>query len=83
MDVLIISQYFWPENFKGNDIAEGLTKEKFNITVITANPSYPNKNLFSKFPKYPKKPNKYKNIKIIRVPSVARKSGYINLIFAL
>lgn len=79
MNILIISQYFWPENFKINDIAERLNKENFNLTVLTSYPSYPNKNHYSSFDTNKKKPEKFKEINIIRIPSIRRKVGYFNL----
>ena len=58
---MIISQYFWPENFKINDIAKHL-KVKFKITVLSTYPSYPNKDHFASFSKIqnPKRFGKYK-----------------------
>ena len=61
---LIITHYFWPENFKINDFANFLSKNN-KITVLTGSPSYPKKNIFKDFKK--KKLN-YKNIEILRVP---------------
>ena len=78
MNILIISQYFWPENFKINDIAEHLNKKNLNLTVLTSYPSYPNKDHFSSFNIYKKKPKNFNKINIIRVSSIARKTGYIN-----
>ena len=40
---LIISQYFWPENFKINELAVELNK-KFEIDVLTSYPNYPHEN---------------------------------------
>ena len=38
--ILIISQYFWPENFRINDIFFKLLKDKnYDVTVITTYPS--------------------------------------------
>ena len=42
---LIITHYFWPENFKINDFANFLSKNN-KITVLTGSPSYPKKNIF-------------------------------------
>ena len=36
MRILIISQYFWPENFRINELSEELNNlENCNITVLT------------------------------------------------
>ena len=39
--VLFISQYFYPENFKGNDLVFELKQRGYDIDVITAKPNYP------------------------------------------
>ena len=42
MRILIISQYFWPENFRVNDLCLELQNRGHEITVITGLPNYPN-----------------------------------------
>ena len=46
---LIISQYFWPENFKINELAVELNK-KSKIDV-NKHPNYPHGKLFEEFKK--------------------------------
>jgi len=41
MNILIVTQYFWPENFKINDIAQALIKRGHQVTVLTGKPNYP------------------------------------------
>lgn len=41
MKILIISQYFWPENFKINDIALGLKERGHTVSILTGLPNYP------------------------------------------
>jgi glycosyltransferase involved in cell wall biosynthesis len=41
MKVLLVTQYFYPENFKSNDIAFELTKRGYEVTVLTGIPNYP------------------------------------------
>ena len=41
MNILIVSQYFWPENFKINDVAQGLVDKGHNVSVLTGLPNYP------------------------------------------
>ena len=42
MRILIITQYFWPENFRVNDLCLELQSRGHEITVITGLPNYPN-----------------------------------------
>ena len=39
--VLLVSQYFDPESFKGNDIAVELQKRSYQVDVLTSIPNYP------------------------------------------
>lgn len=39
--VLFITQYFKPENFKGNEITEELVKRGYKVDVLTGIPNYP------------------------------------------
>ena len=69
MKILILSHYFWPENFKINELTKFLS-QKNKITVLTGFPSYPNKKIFNRLNKtglY-----KFNNIEIIRVPVLLR-----------
>lgn len=60
MRILLITQYFYPENFKSNDIAFELAKRGHEITVLCGLPNYPEgkyykgygilKNVSKKFP---------------------------------
>ena len=41
MKILIVSQYFYPENFRINTISRELVKRGYDVTVLTAYPQYP------------------------------------------
>ena len=41
MRVLVVSQYFWPENFRINDLVSELTARGHSVTVLTGVPNYP------------------------------------------
>lgn len=41
MNLLIVTQYFWPENFRINDLVTDLVKRGHEITVLTGLPNYP------------------------------------------
>ena len=69
VNILIISHYYWPENFKINELSNYLSK-KNKITILTGFPSYPNKQIFQNLKKSDL--YKFKNIEIIRVPVLLR-----------
>ena len=74
MKGLIISQYFWPENFKINELALELNK-KFEIDVLTSYPNYPKGKIFKQFAENKKKYSNYWGINIYRIPQIVRGSG--------
>ena len=75
MRILLISHYFWPENFKINELAKYLGKHN-KITVLTGSPSYPNKSIFKDFKK--NKVN-FKNVEVLRVPVLKRNNSIFSL----
>lgn len=74
MKFLIISQYFWPENFKINEIAKYLSK-KDQVDILTSYPNFPNGKIYKKFINNKKKYNYYYGCSVFRVPQIARGSG--------
>ena len=72
MRILIISQYFYPENFRINDLCLGLKEKGHDITVVTGKPNYPKGNFFSSYSFFNKPVEKYKGIKVYRSPIIPR-----------
>ena len=77
MKLLIVSQHFFPDNFRINEIASELVKRGHDVTVLTSLPDY-------KTGKVPKdcrglraRRTNYHGVKIIRCFSVSRRSGVI------
>lgn len=75
MKVLIVSQYFWPENFRINDLAVSLVERGHEVTVLTGIPNYPQGRFFSGYGLYKKTREEYKGVRIVRVPLVPRGKG--------
>ena len=46
MKILLVSQYFYPENFKINDLIFSLKKRGHDITVLTGKPNYSKKTFY-------------------------------------
>lgn len=80
MRVLVISQYFWPENFRINNIVEDLVSRDHEVTVLTGLPNYPVGSVFPEYQENPESFMDYHGAKIVRVPISPRKSGAIWLI---
>ncbi len=75
MKILLVTQYFWPENFRVNDFAITLKDEGHEITVLTGIPNYPEGRFFKGYGFLNKRIEDFHGIKIIRVPLVPRGKG--------
>jgi glycosyltransferase involved in cell wall biosynthesis len=73
--ILIISQYFWPENFRINDLTQELVKRGHGVTVLTGIPNYPSGKVFAAFKTDRQAFGHYAGAKVFRVPMLARGNG--------
>lgn len=80
MRILIVSQYFWPENFRINDLAQELSRRGHNVTVLTGNPNYPEGKIFSAFRADPGAFARFGDIPVVRVPVVPRGRSSLRLL---
>ena len=55
MRILVISQYFYPENFRINDLCYGLKEKGHDINVLTGKPNYPSGKLYKGYGFFRKK----------------------------
>ena len=82
MKVLIVSQYFWPEDFRINDTAFGLAGRGHEVTVLTGKPNYPEGRFFAGYGFFGRTHEKYGGVRIVRVPLIPRgRSGPLRLAF--
>lgn len=75
MKILIVTQYFWPENFKINDIALGLKEKGHKIEILTCKPNYPSGKFIRGYTFFNKRVEFWNNIKIHRSSIIPRGSG--------
>lgn len=75
MKILFVSQYFYPEIFKGNELVFDFAKKGHEITVLTAKPNYPSGNFFEGYSFFGKSEEWIQGVKIIRTPIYPRKNG--------
>lgn len=80
MRVLIVSQYFWPENFRVNDLVQELVRRGHGVMVLTGVPNYPAGKIFADFKRNPGEFSSYAGAKVYRIPMLARGSGSMRLI---
>lgn len=75
MRVLVVTQYFWPENFLINDLCSELVKRGHEVTVLTGKPNYPSGVVFDEYINNPTQFEHYAGCNVVRVPMVARGKG--------
>lgn len=75
MRVLLVTQYFYPENFKSNDIALELTKRGHEVTVLTGLPNYPEGKIHENYGFFKRTKENYQGVKVIRTWLVPRGKG--------
>jgi len=81
MKILFVCQYFYPEIFRGNDIAFDWAARGENVTVITAVPNYPSGKFFEGYGLFQRRKEFVRGVHVIRVPVVPRgKGGPIRLV---
>lgn len=73
MKILIVSQYFCPENFRINDLAFALHNEKeHEVTVLTGLPNYPEGRFFKGYGFWGKYQETISGVRVFRVPLLPR-----------
>lgn len=96
MKLLVVSQYFYPEQFRVSDVCFQLAELGHDITVLTGLPNYPMGEIFEGFqwteleqngelhgyqdPSIGAFIHDLKGVKVIRCPLSPRKSGKMNLV---
>lgn len=75
MKALIVAQYFWPENFRINDVARTLLEKGINVEVLTGKPNYPRGEIYFGYRAWGCQRETYQGININRIPLLARGSG--------
>jgi glycosyltransferase involved in cell wall biosynthesis len=75
MKILIISQYFWPEEFLINDFALGLRDRGHEIEVLSGLPNYPSGNFFPGYGWDGPYRDDFQGIPVWRSPLVPRRNA--------
>ena len=75
MKVLIVTQYFWPESFRINDLALGLRDRGHEVTVYTGKPNYPEGRFFDGYGFFGRAREDFEGVRLLRVPLIPRGHG--------
>ncbi len=79
MRILVVTQYFWPENFRINDLTQALSERGHQITILTGEPNYPSGKFFPEYLSDKSKFNNFHGSQVLRVPVFARKNNRFSL----
>lgn len=77
--ILVIAQYFYPEQFRINDICTEWVKRGYKVTVVTGIPNYPQGKYYKGYGLFKKRQESYNGINIIRIPLIPRGNNAIML----
>lgn len=75
MRILLVTQYFYPENFKSNDIAFELAKKGYDVTVLTGIPNYPDGKFYKGYGIFKNRIQKINGVKVKRALLFSRGNG--------
>jgi len=75
LNILVVTQYFWPENFKVNDVVKFLLSKNHTVDVLTAEPNYPDGKLFNKYKENKRNFINYHGASVYRVPIYLRRNS--------
>ena len=78
--ILVVSQYFWPEEFRVNELVIGFQEKGYNVEVLTGRPNYPSGTILKEFQENPKSFSVYRDIKVHRVWHFSRGTSKLGLL---
>lgn len=79
--ILIVSQHFWPEPFRINDIVEGFIEDGLEVDVLCGLPNYPAGKWFDGYKYTGPRRQEYKGAQVIRAGEIPRKGNSGPMIF--
>ncbi len=77
--ILVITQYFYPEPFRINDICLEWVKRGYKVTVLTGIPNYPQGEFYEGYSIKENRNENWNGVEIIRIPLIARGHSSIKL----
>lgn len=78
MNILVVSQYYYPEPFRINEICEELAKRGHEVTVLTANPNYPDGEIYDGYKNVDSR-EEINGVTVYRCKCRPRHKGAVNL----
>ncbi len=72
MRILLFNQYFWPENFRINELALSLKAHGHDVEVLTGKPNYPEGKVYNGYKSWGSLHEIWQGISVFRIPIIPR-----------
>ena len=79
--ILVVTQHFWPENFRINDIVEGFLDDGIEVDVLCGLPNYPKGEWFDGYDSHGPFEEHYRTANVYRCKEIPRKGNTAVRIF--
>ena len=76
MKILIVTQYFFPERFRINELALELKKRGHEIRVFTGKPNYPQGKIYPGYTFWGIQKEVWNELEVVRIPIIPRGHFY-------
>jgi glycosyltransferase involved in cell wall biosynthesis len=73
--ICVVSQYFWPESFRINDLVQGLVERGHQVQVLTGQPNYPSGAIAPGYRSLRPRRSNAMGCEVLRVPLLSRGSA--------
>ena len=75
MKILFVCQYFYPETFRGNDVAFHLAEKGHEVHVVAGVPNYPKGKFFDGYSWFCRRHETIRGVKVTHLPIIPRGNG--------
>ncbi|MCI8554917.1 MAG: glycosyltransferase family 4 protein [Clostridiales bacterium] len=75
MNILLVFQHFYPDNFRINDVAAALAEEGHTVRVLTGLPGYGSTCVPREYRWFRRRRESWNGVDIVRVPTLSRRHG--------
>lgn len=73
--ILVISQHYWPENFRISDICRGFVADGFSVDVLCGIPNYPKGEWFDGYSYVGPRSQTHEGVRVFRAGEIRRKGN--------
>lgn len=78
--ILVVSQYFYPEQFRINDICREWVRRGYRVTVLTGIPNYPQGKFYEGYGLWKRRKETWNGVEILRIPLIPRGKSSLGMI---